>query len=54
VPGGLLITFFSAVPGEPGGAIVVSQEEWLRHGKIQFLPKDQMPDVRALVNDLES
>jgi hypothetical protein len=54
VPGGLLLTFVGAVPGEPGGAIVVSQEEWLRHGKVQFLPKEQMPDVRALVNELES
>lgn len=53
-PGGLLLTLFGALPGEPGGAIVVSQEEWLRHGKIQFLAKEQMPDVRALVNELES
>ena len=54
VPGGLLLSLFAAVPGEQGGAIVVSQEEWLRHGKVQFLSKDQMPDVRALVNELES
>jgi len=54
VPGGLLLSLFSAVAGEPGGAIVVTQEEWLRHGKVQFLSKDQMPDVRALVNELDS
>jgi hypothetical protein len=54
VSNGLLLTLVGAVPGEPGGAIVVSQDEWLRHGKVQFLSKDQMPDVRALVNELES
>lgn len=54
VPGGLLLSLYGAAPGEPGGAIVVSQEEWLRHGKVQFLPKEQMPDVRALVHELES
>ena len=54
VPGGLLLTFVGAVPGEPGGTIVVTQDEWLRHGKVQFLSKEQMPDVRALVNELDS
>ncbi len=54
VPGGLLLILVGVVPGEPGGAIVVSQEEWLRHGKVQFLTKEQMPDVRALVKELES
>jgi hypothetical protein len=54
VPGGLLLSLFSAVAGEPGGAIVVTQEEWLRQRKVQFLSKDQMPDVRALVNELDS
>ena len=54
VSNGLLLTLVGAVPGEPGGAIVVSQDEWLRHGKVQFLSKDQMPDVRALVNELDS
>ena len=54
VPGGLHLTLFGAAPGEPGGAIVVSQEEWLRHGKSQFLLKEHMPDVRALVRELES
>jgi len=54
VPGGLRLSLYGASPGEPGGAIVVSQEEWLCYGKVQFLPKEQMPDVRALVNELES
>jgi hypothetical protein len=54
VSGELLISLFGTVPGEPGGTVVVSQEEWLRHGKVQFLPKEQMPDVRALVKELES
>ena len=54
LPSGLLLTLFGPAPGEPGGTIVVSQEEWLRHGKVQFLSKEHMPDVRALVNELES
>ena len=54
VPGGLLLSLFGADLGEPGGAIVVSQDEWLRHGKVQYLSKDQMPDVRALVRVLDS
>lgn len=54
VPGGLLLSLYGTVPGEPGGAIVVSQDAWLRHGKVQYLSRAQMPDVWALVNELDS
>ncbi len=51
--GGLLLTLVGAIPGEPGGAIIVTQDDWLRHGKVQYLTKEQMPDVRALVQNLD-
>lgn len=34
----LKIRFYAQTPGQPGPAIVVSQSEWQRHGRIQILP----------------
>jgi hypothetical protein len=48
VADGIRLTFFSAVPGEPGEMIVVSQGEWLRYGQVRFFPKGRMPNRRAL------
>lgn len=54
VPDGLLLTFVNSVPGEPGNVVVVSQEEWLRYGRVQFFAKHEMPNLRALADQFTS
>lgn len=50
----LRLTFFNRIPGERCRVVIVSQSQWQRHGTIQFFPKEQMPDVRALAAQAES
>jgi hypothetical protein len=50
---GLRLIFANRSPGEPAESVVVTQQEWLRHGHIQFFPKSQMPNVRALARQFE-
>lgn len=45
---GISLTLVSPVPGKRGLCLVVSQEEWLRYGKVQFYQKREMPDPRAI------
>jgi hypothetical protein len=46
----LKLTFVSPVPGEPGAVLVVSQDEWLRYGRVRFFAKGKMPNQRALAS----
>lgn len=54
VDDGVFLRFVSAVPGEQGDAVVVSQEEWFRYGKVQYLPRDQMRNVREVARQFPS
>lgn len=47
---GVRLTFVSPVPSEPGDVLVVSQQEWLRYGRIQYFAKHCMPNLRALAD----
>jgi hypothetical protein len=47
-PSGLHLVFFSAVRGIPGLRLDVTEDEWNAHGRIEFFPDGQKPDVRAL------
>lgn len=38
VPGGILLTFLSHKPGEPGEQLVVSQSQWNEHATETFEP----------------
>ena len=53
IPAGLLIIFFSSVRGQRGSVTIVSQDEWRRHGTLEFFPPHRMPDVRALAARFE-
>lgn len=44
----LRLVFFSPIRGRPSEIWVVSQEAWSRHGRVQFYPREHMPDVRTL------
>jgi hypothetical protein len=54
VAAGLLLTFYSACPGKPGRALVVSDAEWRRDGRIEFFTSDSLPNVRRLAADRSS
>lgn len=54
IPGGLLLTFVSPVAGHRCKKAIVTQEQWLRDGRVQFLAEAQMPDVRALAGQFDS
>ena len=51
---GLRLTFVSPVLGRRGTTVVVSQEDWQRHGTVQFFTRQDMPDVQALARQFES
>lgn len=46
--GGLRLTFFASQSGWVGDQLVVSDDDWRRHGRVQFYPSGMLPDVRAL------
>ena len=46
--GGLRLTFFASQRGRVGDQLVVTDDDWHRHGRVQFYPLGTLPDVRAL------
>gem|GEM_PF-5504164 len=46
----LKLTLFSPCRGTPGGQLIVTQDEWQKFGRIDFLQRSQMPDVRRLAD----
>lgn len=50
-PGGLMLTFYTARPHEAGPQSFVSEADWQRHARTEFLPADRYPDVRTLVGE---
>jgi hypothetical protein len=51
---GIRLTFFDPRPGAPGEQMIVSEADWHRFASVQFLPRCQMPDVRALAAMVQS
>lgn len=45
---GLRLTFVNPISGFPADVLVVSQDEWHKHGEVQFYPSGSLPDVRRL------
>jgi len=45
VPGGILLTFLSVIPGERGEQLTVTQAEWDQHGSEHY---DQRQSLAAL------
>lgn len=43
---GLVLVFYAPTPGQKGGSLFVTDEEWKKNGKIEQCA--QKPDVRAL------
>ena len=46
--GGLRLVLYHPHRGFRGNRLIVTEDEWDLYGRVQFYPKDQMPDVRAL------
>ena len=44
----LKLLFYSPTLGQPGQQLTVTQDEWRKFGRVQFVTRDQMPDVRRL------
>lgn len=51
VPGGILLTLYSAQLHQPGIQILATEEDWRRAGRIQFLPPTEFPDKRSRTSD---
>jgi hypothetical protein len=51
VPAGLLLTFFSPNRGWRGDQLLISDDEWIEYGRVESLPYDQFPDIRALARE---
>lgn len=49
IAGGLLLTFYGAERQVAGVRIAVSDDDWRRHGRIDYYAPGELPDVRALV-----
>jgi len=49
VPGGILLTFYSAIRGKPGKQVRVSQENWDANGEVRTVPSNRAADLRKLV-----
>jgi hypothetical protein len=45
---GLLLTFYSAIAGQSGEQVTVTEAEWQAHGQVRFYPPGQRPDFRKL------
>jgi phosphatidate phosphatase APP1 len=54
VPGGLMLTFYTARLHERGPQLFVSEADWQLYGRLQHLSADRYPDVRTLVGDLST
>jgi hypothetical protein len=44
----LLLVFYAAQAGQRGDKLIVSQANWEAHGSIQYVARNQMPDVRRM------
>ena len=51
VPGGLLLIFYAAERGQPGPTLVVTDDEWRRHGRVSYFASGTLPEVRASASD---
>lgn len=41
----LKLIFFPPIPGEPGERLLVTQQEWRQHGRVQFVTSSGSRDV---------
>ncbi|WP_254510221.1 hypothetical protein [Anatilimnocola floriformis] len=46
----LKLIFFAPARGQSGDQLIVTQQEWDRDGRIQFVTRQQMPDLRRLAD----
>lgn len=46
----LKLILFSPSRGMPGGQLIVTQDEWQKFGRIEFLQRSEMPDVRRMAD----
>ncbi len=44
---GLLLIFYAPQPGQAGDQLVVTDEQWNRHGQVRYFQPGMRPDIRA-------
>ena len=44
---GLLLIFYAPQRGQAGDQLVVTDDQWRRHGQVRYFPLGMRPDVRA-------
>lgn len=40
------LTLYGRERGSPGDQLFIAQQEWDQHGRVRFLERQDMPDVR--------
>lgn len=49
VPGGILLTFYSADSGVPGEQRTISQDDWDTHGEVRSVKSNRAADMRKMI-----